>query len=90
MTTEPPQPNASRSRAHDADLQAESHVSIRHRPCARQPHAPVSQSHERAHARSCDARPAQEFERDLKDHTVQVQQKLAYILAALDEPIAAR
>ncbi len=44
----------------------------------------------RAHARSCDARPAQEFERDLKDHTVQVQQKLAYILAALDEPIAAR
>jgi len=44
----------------------------------------------RARTRSCDARPAQEFERDLKDHTVQVQQKLAYILAALDEPIAAR
>ena len=41
-----------------------------------------------ARARSCDARPAQEFD-DLKDHTVQVQQKLVHP-RALDEPIAAR
>ena len=29
--------------------------------------------------------PAQEFEHDLKQHTLQVQQKLAYILSALDD-----
>ena len=57
---------------------------------ARVPRVPPPATLRRARTRSCDARPAQEFERDLKDHTVQVQQKLAYILAALDEPIAAR